>query len=228
MNDNSPKPGGRRRRPAAPRRRAATPPVAGLAPNLHVTSDNALDPSQPAESNPPVPHKSMSVSTLPVSEPAAVLTGEQRLASAQAIVKKYTYITAGIGCVPVPLADVVGIGGAQVLMIKELSHLYGVKFSEHAVRNLIGALVGTLGSRVLTTAAVASVFKIIPGIGGLIGGLLVVPAVAGGVTYGLGRVFTKHFEEGGTLVDLNVQRTRDFFAAQYQIGRKLAAQRPAS
>jgi hypothetical protein len=40
----------------------------------------------------------------------------------------------------------------------------------------------------------------------------------------LGKVFVKHFEEGGTLLDLDVNKVRDFFASQYQVGRKVAAE----
>ena len=157
----------------------------------------------------------------PVEEIVPVLSPEERLVAANDIVRKNVYCTAGVGCVPIPLVDLVGIGGFQALMIKQLSHLYGVKFNDHVARNLVTALLGTLSARVLITGAVGSIFKIIPGIGAFIGGLIAVPAIAGAVTYAIGRVFIKHFEEGGTLLDLNVDRTKAFFQSQYIVGRKV-------
>jgi len=163
------------------------------------------------------------IEALPVDSTTTELTAEQRLAAAEKIVKKNTYCAAGIGCVPLPFVDLVGIGGFQAMMIKELSNLYGVKFHDHLVRNLVTALLGTLSARTITAGIVGSAFKFIPGIGAVIGSLLAVPAVAGAVTYAIGRVFIKHFEEGGTLLDLNVEKSKAFFQSQYKLGQKVTA-----
>jgi len=160
------------------------------------------------------------------SEPIQVLSSEERLAASQKIVKRNTYIAAGVAAVPVlpPGVDLAALGGVQVLMIKQLSDLYRVPFKENVARNVVAALVGTLSSRVLAAGVVGSMLKVLPGFGAVIGGLLALPAVSGAVTYALGKVFVKHFEEGGTLLDLDVNKVRDFFASQYQLGRKVAAE----
>ncbi len=164
----------------------------------------------------------------PVEEAIPVLSSEERLAAANAIVKKNVYWSMGVGCVPVPFADLVGVTTFQVVMIKQLSNLYGVKFNDHIARNLVTTLLGTLSARVITAGVVGSIFKFIPGFGAIIGGLLAVPAVAGSVTYAVGRVFVKHFEEGGTLLDLNVEKVRTFFTDQYKVGAKTVAAQPAA
>ena len=160
------------------------------------------------------------------AEPIQVLSSEERLAASQKIVKRNTYIAAGVAAVPVlpPGVDLAALGGVQVLMIKQLSDLYRVPFKENVARKVVAALVGTLSSRVLAAGVVGSMFKVLPGFGAVIGGLLALPAVSGAVTYALGKVFVKHFEEGGTLLDLDVNKVRDFFASQYQVGRKVAAE----
>jgi uncharacterized protein (DUF697 family) len=160
------------------------------------------------------------------AEPIQVLSSEERLAASQKIVKRNTYIAAGVAAVPVlpPGVDLAALGGVQVLMIKQLSDLYRVPFKENVARNVVAALVGTLSSRVLAAGVVGSMLKVLPGFGAVIGGLLALPAVSGAVTYALGKVFVKHFEEGGTLLDLDVNKVRDFFASQYQVGRKVAAE----
>ena len=160
------------------------------------------------------------------AEPIQVLSSEERLAASQKIVKRNTYIAAGVAAVPVlpPGVDLAALGGVQVLMIKQLSDLYRVPFKENVARNVVAALVGTLSSRVLAAGVVGSMLKVLPGFGAVIGGLLALPAVSGAVTYALGKVFVKHFEEGGTLLDLDVNKVRDFVASHYQGGRKVAAE----
>jgi len=162
-------------------------------------------------------------SSATIEDAIPVFSSEERVVAANAIVKKNMYCAIGAGCVPVPLADLVGVTTFQVVMIKQLSNLYGVKFSEHVARNLVVALLGTLSTRLITAGVVGSIFKFIPGFGAVLGGLLAVPAVAGAVTYAVGKVFVKHFEEGGTLLDLNVEKVRSFFAEQYKSGSKAAA-----
>jgi len=168
----------------------------------------------------------MSNTATPEAEPIQVLSSEERLAAGQKIVKRNTYLAAGVSAVPVfpPLLDLAAIGGFQVLMIKQLSDLYRVPFKENVARNLVAALVGTLSARVLAAGVAGSMFKILPGVGAVVGSILALPVVSGAVTYALGKVFVKHFEEGGTLLDLDVNKVRDFFASQYQVGRKVATE----
>ncbi|MCC5025207.1 MAG: DUF697 domain-containing protein [Candidatus Synoicihabitans palmerolidicus] len=147
-----------------------------------------------------------------------VTSDEDRIASAYAIVKKNMYCAGGSGIVPVPFVDLVGVVTFQVLMIKQLSTLYEVKFQRHLARNLVVALVGTLSARAITAGVVGSLFKFIPWVGATVGAWIAVPAVAGGVTYAIGRVFVKHFEEGGTLLDRKVLNVRSFFTDQYKVG----------
>lgn len=178
-----------------------------------------------------VPPSPMTTTTAPEAEPIRVLSSEERLAAAQKIIKRNAYIAAGVSAVPVmaPFLDLAAIGGTQLLMIKQLSDLYGVKFKDNVARNLVTALLGTLGNRILGGFAVGSLFKILPGAGALVSSVLALPIISGAVTYALGKVFVKHFEEGGTLLDLNVEKMREFFASQYQIGRKVVTEpSPAS
>ncbi|MDD2707365.1 MAG: DUF697 domain-containing protein [Verrucomicrobiae bacterium] len=150
----------------------------------------------------------------------------ERIAKADKIVRKNMYWAMGVGSTPFPLVDVLGIGGFQLKMISELSELYGVKFSEHAARNIVSVLVGSLGAEVLTLGAMASMIKTLPFAGALIGGILCMPAIAGGATYAVGRVFLKHFEAGGTLLDFDTAKMKEFFASQFLVGKKVAAEKP--
>src|SRR3954469_15132876 len=83
-----------------------------------------------------------------------------RLAQAEAIVRKYSCWSMGIGCLPLPVIDFLAGGGAQVKMISELCGLYGTAFSEHTVRNIVVALLGTTGGGLFTRVALGSMIKL--------------------------------------------------------------------
>lgn len=157
------------------------------------------------------------------SAPSLALTASDRLAAAEKIVKKDMYWSMGVGAVPVPIVDLVGIGAFQVRMLKRLSDLYGVKFSEHLAKNAVAALIGTIGARALTAATVSSLIKTLPFAGALVGGVLAMPAIAGATTYAMGRLFIRHFEAGGTFEDLNLAKAKSFFTSQFREGQKKVA-----
>ena len=52
----------------------------------------------------------------------------------------------------------------------------------------------------------------------LITGMLLTMAAT---TYGLGKVFALHFASGGTLLDFDPQKLRDYFAEQVEQGKKV-------
>jgi uncharacterized protein (DUF697 family) len=140
-------------------------------------------------------------------------------AEAMRIVHEYMGWSTGAGLIPVPLLDLAGISLVELKMVHSLTNLYGVPFSRSAAKSIIGALIGGGGTFVVA-APVASLVKFVPVIGQLFG-ILTEPAVAAAATYALGKVFIRHFESGGTLLDFNIRTQRHqyeehFAAAQSQ------------
>ena len=127
----------------------------------------------------------------------------------------------GAGLIPVPLLDLATIAGVQLKMLSRLSQLYGISFSEHRAKNIIAALVGSVGTATLATGTIASMIKVIPGLGAL-ASVAALPIVAGGSTYAIGKVFVQHFEAGGTFLDFDPAKTKQYFAEQFKEGQKVA------
>jgi uncharacterized protein (DUF697 family) len=69
------------------------------------------------------------------------------------------------------------------------------------------------------TGAVSSVIKVIPLVGSL-AGLVSLPLVASSATYALGKVFIKHFESGGTLLNFDPESTKKYFQEQFAEAKK--------
>lgn len=152
------------------------------------------DPPAPVE--PPTPAIEL------VAEPAAAAV------DAAAMIRSYASYAAGAGLIPVPMVDMLAIGSVQLKMLAALAERYQVPFNHDLGKSVIAALVGSTVSSRLGSGLARSLMKAIPGIGTL-GGALVTPVMAYGVTYGLGRVFMMHFEAGGTLLTIDAAAMRD-------------------
>ena len=101
-------------------------------------------------------------------------------------------------------------------MLRRLSELYDVPFSDNVGKSVLASLAGSLipASAASTTAmGVTSALKLIPGVGTIIAAVTM-PAFSAGATYLIGKVFVQHFASGGTLLDFNPPDYREFIKAQ--------------
>ena len=128
----------------------------------------------------------------------------------------FTLWSGAAGLMPLPLVDIVAVGGVQLEMLRRLSDIYGVPFIENRGKSIIASLAGSVlpASTATTTAmGVTSALKSIPGIGTAISAFTM-PVFSAGATYVIGKVFIQHFASGGTLLDFNPPDYREFIKAQ--------------
>lgn len=145
----------------------------------------------------------------PNQEPTLKATSEL-FDEATKLIRRKTLYAAGAGLLPFPVIDAALLLGIQLTMIRSISNLYRVEFKENLVKSIIGSLVGTVGT--------TGVIKAIPGLGTILGGLTTATAGAA-ATYALGRVFAQHFDQGGTLLNFDPEKTRHFFEKEFEAGR---------
>ncbi len=135
------------------------------------------------------------------------------------IIRKHVYAATAAGLIPVPFLDFTAVSAIQLNMLRKLSQLYNLPFSEDMIKNLIGVLLG--GSAPASAGPIlASSLKVIPIIGQSIGALSM-PAVAGTSTYAVGQVFNRHFAEGGTFLTFDPEKTKDFYAEMFKKGEDI-------
>lgn len=140
-------------------------------------------------------------------------------AAVAAIIRKRVYAAIGVGFVPVPLVDFIGLSAVQLELIHELAKAHGVEFRKERVKSIVSSLCGGA----LTTASVplaASLLKSIPLIG-LTAGVATISIMGGATTYALGCVFDRHFRNGGSLVDFDAEEAKTYFKSKVEEGKDL-------
>lgn len=129
------------------------------------------------------------------ARPKAVL----RRAAAKKLVDRFSLWSGAAGFIPLPLADLVVIGGMQIEMLRRISQLYDVPFS----RNVGKALIASLAGSMIPASSGAGMMSLVKGVplAGTAVSFFAMPALSSGASYTIGMAFIEHFESGGTLLD---------------------------
>jgi uncharacterized protein (DUF697 family) len=153
---------------------------------------------------------------VPTGPATTEMTDAARDELASQLVDRLSLWSGAAGLIPVPLVDMAAVGGVQLHMLRRLSEIYGIPFSENRGKSILASLAGAVipASTATTTAmGVSSLMKGLPGIGTAIGALTM-PVVSAGATWVIGKVFIQHFASGVTLLDFNPPDYREFIKAQ--------------
>lgn len=134
-------------------------------------------------------------------------------------IRFHIYGSIATGLIPVPIIDFLGLTGIQLNLLKNLSALYEIPFAKGLVKNLIGALVGAT----VPSLYLSSLVKTIP-IVGLGAGAVSTSVIAGASTYAVGKVFNRHFSEGGTFLTFDPEKARAFYMQMFKEGQQVAAE----
>jgi uncharacterized protein (DUF697 family) len=141
-----------------------------------------------------------------------------RETAARSTVKYYAAWSFGAGLVVIPVVETMLVVAVQIQMLRKLSDIYGIKFSEHSVRNILMALLGGLAAETLGAGVALPLARALPGIGPILG-LVTMPAFAVASTYAVGEIFVQHFEKGGNFLDFRPSAVTDKFRRAYDAAR---------
>lgn len=134
--------------------------------------------------------------------------------SAEQIIKNHAWLSTAPGFLPIPFLDMIAISAIQVDMVKQLCTFYGKEYNEEKGKTITLALMSTFVGRI-PGYLFRSLFKSVPGIGWALGGLSL-SAFAMASTYATGQVFKEHFDQNGTLHDLNPENFQKFYKEQFE------------
>src|SRR5215510_220791 len=129
---------------------------------------------------------------------------------AERIVKNFALGALSALLVPPLLAEWVLLPAIQLALIHKLCEIYGQKFVVNAAKAKMAVFLSWL-----FTLATADSFSVVLGHLPIVGTSWrrVSTALIGSAsTYAVGKVFILHFESGGTLLDLDPEKTRQYYA----------------
>ena len=148
---------------------------------------------------------------------------EEKESQARRLVTKYMWWSMGAGLVPIPVWDVALLTGVQLKMAKDLADHYEIPFSKNRGKLIIGSLVGSIVPGTVAYGPIGTLMKFIPVVGPFVGAVAM-PVFAGASTYAVGKVLIQHFESGGTLLDFEPAKVREYFKQEFEKGKELASQ----
>ena len=136
------------------------------------------------------------------------------LAEAEKVTHQYMLGALGVGIIPLPVVDFLGVTALQLKLVSKLSKIYGVEYSSRDARTLITSLIGG-AAPAMAAMPVASFARMIPVVGWSLGGATM-SILSGASTYAVGHIFIDHFEKGTGLLDINSACVKEKFADYYQ------------
>ena len=146
-------------------------------------------------------------------------------AKVQSAIHYSMLLSGGVGIVPIPLVDFVGVTAIQLALVKQLSGLYGVEYASGAAKRTISAIVGG-ALPAFGAIRIGTWVKLIPIVGPVLGGSAMM-LLSGASTYAVGQLFAKHFEQGGTILDLQASQVKKEFAEYYAVGKAKLSRKKA-
>jgi len=138
------------------------------------------------------------------------------------ILRHHVYASLGVGLIPIPVVDFIGLTAVQINMLRKIAGVYDVPFFKDTVKNVLSSFVGGAIPTVAGPLA-ASMTKTVPFVGQL-AGAVTMPIVAGATTYAVGKVFIQHFASGGTFLTFNPEKVKSYYEEMFSEGEKVAAE----
>jgi len=136
---------------------------------------------------------------------------------ANKIIRKHVIWSLGGGLIPIPMLDFTAVTAIQIDMLSQLATLYGADYTASTGKTFVAALTGSTFAKIG-----ASLVKIVPGIGTVIGGLSM-SIMSGASTYAVGKVAVTHFETGGNLLDINMAMAKKAYEEAFEEGKEYAS-----
>lgn len=143
----------------------------------------------------------------------------EKAQQADQIIKNHVWFSTIPGWLPIPFIDLAAVTAVQIDMIKQLCDLYDKDYNAQKGKAIVLALFNTIGGR-LPAYAIRSSLKSVPVFGWILGGASLA-AFAGASTYATGLVFKEHFDNGGSLKDINPESFKEFYKKQFMKGKEV-------
>lgn len=111
----------------------------------------------------------------------------------RAVVAAASAVAFGEGFIPIPFSDAAVLIPTQITMIASITTNFGMSISKSVIMSFISSTIGTAGTTILGKSMGSNLFKLIPGVGTGVGGMIS-GSTASLLTTALGEAYIKFME----------------------------------
>lgn len=111
----------------------------------------------------------------------------------RAVVAAASAVAFGEGFIPIPFSDAAVLIPTQITMIASITTNFGMSISKSVIMSFISSTIGTAGTTILGKSMVSNLFKLIPGVGTGVGGMIS-GSTASLLTTALGEAYIRFME----------------------------------
>lgn len=111
----------------------------------------------------------------------------------RAVVAAASAVAFGEGFIQIPFSDAAVLIPTQITMIASITTNFGMSISKSVIMSFISSTIGTAGTTILGKSMVSNLFKLIPGVGTGVGGMIS-GSTASLLTTALGEAYIKFME----------------------------------
>lgn len=111
----------------------------------------------------------------------------------RAVVAAASAVAFGEGFIPIPFSDAAVLIPTQITMIASITTNFGMSISKSVIMSFKSSTIGTAGTTILGKSMVSNLFKLIPGVGTGVGGMIS-GSTASLLTTALGEAYIKFME----------------------------------
>lgn len=111
----------------------------------------------------------------------------------RAVVAAASAVAFGEGFIPISFSDAAVLIPTQITMIASITTNFGMSISKSVIMSFISSTIGTAGTTILGKSMVSNLFKLIPGVGTGVGGMIS-GSTASLLTTALGEAYIKFME----------------------------------
>ncbi len=147
--------------------------------------------------------------------------GMTKAEQGEGVVRTYMLWAMAAGIAPV-IVDSIAISGLQVKMLHSIAKIYGIPFSKNVGKSITASMIGGIGAGSISRGGIGMMVKMIPFVGPIVG-TAVMPVMAGGATYAIGKLFIQHFESGGTFLSFDPAKMKEPLNDLYSEGKNVAS-----
>ncbi len=130
---------------------------------------------------------------------------------AERIVRDHVFWSITLGFIPLPWLDILTITGVQLNMLSRLCLYYKQPFSREIGSIHLAAVFGGVNTGFLGRMTIYTMGGFFPLLK-----FISLPAIAGTLTYAVGKVFIHHFELGGTFLNFDAEKMREHFLREQE------------